>query len=320
MAKAKKVGLRYLRVMNKKLILIILAFFSVYVFWGSTYLWNKIVVTQLSPFYISGIRMSLGAILVFIIARLMGLSLKITKKQFLNSAIAGFLFLAFGNGMFVWALKYIDSGFGSLISSLNPLFVVIILAVVHKRKMQPLTIVGITLGLIGMYLLISQEGLSLEEDGLIGIVMALSAVLAWSTGSVFVAKADLPKNHFVSTAYQMGVASILLLTSSLLIGEEWLAPQYWDTKVSVSLVCLVLFGSIAAFTSFNYLLKVVDTEKVTTSSYINPIVALLLGWYFLNETITGQSMLAAGILLTGVYFINSRKRPPNDKVVTKKKF
>ncbi len=264
--------------------------------------------------------MSLGAILVFIIARLMGLSLKITKKQFLNSAIAGFLFLAFGNGMFVWALKYIDSGFGSLISSLNPLFVVIILAVVHKRKMQPLTIVGITLGLIGMYLLISQEGLSLEEDGLIGIIMALSAVLAWSTGSVFVAKADLPKNHFVSTAYQMGVASILLLTSSLLIGEEWLAPQYWDTKVSVSLVCLVLFGSIAAFTSFNYLLKVVDTEKVTTSSYINPIVALLLGWYFLNETITGQSMLAAGILLTGVYFINSRKRPPNDKVVTKKKF
>jgi drug/metabolite transporter (DMT)-like permease len=74
---------------------------------------------------------------------------------------------------------------------------------------------------------------------------------------------------------------------------------------------LVLFGSIGAFTSFNYLLKVVDTEKVTTASYINPIVALLLGWYFLDETVTGQSMLAAGVLLIGVYFINSRKRVTN---------
>lgn len=264
--------------------------------------------TQLDPFYISGIRMSIAAVLVLVIVKTIGLSLSITKRQFLNCAIAGFLFLAFGNGMFVWALRYIDSGFGSLLSSLNPLFVVIILAVVHKRKMQPLTIVGVLLGIVGMFLLINQNGVSLEEGSGIGILMALSAVVAWSVGSVFVSKADLPKNHFVSTAYQMGIASVMLIASSYLIGEEWLLPQYWDYDVSVSLVCLVLFGSIAAFTSFNYLLKVVDTEKVTTSAYINPIVALILGWYFLDETITTQSIVAASILLTGVYFINSRKR------------
>ncbi|MFT5908090.1 MAG: drug/metabolite transporter (DMT)-like permease [Saprospiraceae bacterium] len=296
---------------KKNLVFIILAFFSIYVFWGSTYLWNKIAVTQLAPFYISGIRMLTGAVIVFSIAKLMGSSLAVTKRQFINCSFAGFLFLAYGNGMFVWALKYIESGFGSLVSSLNPLFVVIILAVIHKRKMQPLTIVGIILGIIGMVLLISQKELSLKEGSLIGILMALSAVIAWSIGSVFVAKADFPKNHFVSTAYQMGIAAVLLLGSSVLIGEEWLAPQYWERQVSISLVCLVLFGSIGAFTSFNYLLKVVDTEKVTTASYINPIVALLLGWYFLDESVTGQSMLAAGVLLIGVYFINSRKRTTN---------
>ncbi len=295
--------------MKRNLLLIILAFFSIYVFWGSTYLWNKIAVTQLAPFYISGIRMSIAAFLVFGITKILGLSLAITKRQFINCFIAGFLFLAFGNGMFVWALKYIDSGFGSLISSLNPLFVVVILAVMHKRRMKPLTIVGILFGIAGMVLLISQKELRLETGSGIGILMALSAVVAWSIGSVFVAKADFPKNHFVSTAYQMAIASVLLIATSLILGEEWISPKNWELDVSISLLCLVLFGSIAAFTSFNYLLKVVDTEKVTTSAYINPIVALLLGWYFLDETITGQSMLAAGILLIGVYFINSRKRP-----------
>ena len=295
--------------MKRNLLLIILAFFSIYVFWGSTYLWNKIAVTQLAPFYISGIRMSIAAFLVFGITKILGLSLAITKRQFINCFIAGFLFLAFGNGMFVWALKYIDSGFGSLISSLNPLFVVVILAVMHKRRMKPLTIVGILFGIAGMVLLISQKELRLETGSGIGILMALSAVVAWSIGSVFVAKADFPKNHFVSTAYQMAIASVLLIATSLILGEEWISPKNWELDVSISLLCLVLFGSIAAFTSFNYLLKVVDTEKVTTSAYINPIVALLLGWYFLDETITWQSMLAAGILLIGVYFINSRKRP-----------
>ncbi|EDM44522.1 Putative 10 TMS drug/metabolite exporter, DME family, DMT superfamily protein [unidentified eubacterium SCB49] len=259
-----------------------------------------------------------GALLIFIIAKLMRLSLVITRRQFFNTAIAGFLFLAFGNGMMVWALKYIDSGFASLISALNPLFVVVILAVINKKRMQPMTIVGISLGILGMFLLVSQQELNFEEGSTIGVFMVLSAVTAWSTGSVYVSKADLPKNHFVSTGYQMIVASVLLLSASLILGEEWLAPQYWENQVSISLICLVLFGSIAAFTSFNYLLKVVDTEKVTTSAYINPIVALVLGWYFLNETITVQSMVAAGILLTGVYFINSRKRGPNDAISKKK--
>ena len=275
--------------------------------------------TQLSPFYVSGIRMGSAALLVFGIALIMRLPLGITRRQFLNCTLAGFLFLAFGNGMFVWALKYIDSGFGSLLSSLNPLFVVLILAFVMKRKLQRMTIVGILLGIFGMILLISQENLSLEAGSGKGILMALSAVMAWSIGSVFVSRADLPKNHFVSTAYQMATASVLLILTSLTIGEEWLAPQEWDFKVSISLIFLVLFGSIAAFTSFNYLLKVVDTEKVTTSAYVNPIVALLLGWYFLDETITVQSMVAAGVLLTGVYFINSRKRDPDNEVITKKK-
>ncbi|AWX46151.1 hypothetical protein HME9304_03183 [Flagellimonas maritima] len=94
---------------------------------------------------------------------------------------------------------------------------------------------------------------------------------------------------------------------SLGFGEEWISPINWSEKVQWVMVLLIVFGSILAFTSFNYLLKSVSPEKVATSTYVNPIVALILGWYFLNEQITTQSIIAAIVLLTGVYFINTTK-------------
>jgi drug/metabolite transporter (DMT)-like permease len=106
----------------------------------------------------------------------------------------------------------------------------------------------------------------------------------------------------------MFTAGLMLATSSLLFGESWSLPTEWSASVQYSMVLLILFGSIIAFTSFNYLLKVVSPEKVATSTYVNPIIALILGWYFLNEQITTQSIIAAVVLLTGVYFINTSKK------------
>jgi drug/metabolite transporter (DMT)-like permease len=132
-------------------------------------------------------------------------------------------------------------------------------------------------------------------------------MLSWSYGSLFVARVSLPSNYFLNTAYQMFTAGILLMVSSLLLGERWISPAEWGNPVMLAMVLLILFGSIVAFTSFNYLLKRVSPEKVATSTYVNPIVALVLGWYFLDEVITIQSVVAASVLLTGVYFINTSK-------------
>ena len=138
--------------------------------------------------------------------------------------------------------------------------------------------------------------------------MMFTCVLSWSYGSVFVSKADLPKNFFVSTGYQMITAGIVLIIASLGFDEAWLSPTSWSFKVQGSMLFLITFGSILAFTSFNYLLKSVSPEKVSTSAYVNPIIAMFLGWYFLNEEFTTQSIVASVVLLTGVYFITSRKR------------
>jgi len=288
-------------------ILIILAFFAIYFVWGSTYLLNKIAVSQISPLFLAGIRFVVAGILVVIISKVMGLKLAISKKQLLNCTIAGFLFLVYGNGVFVWALKYVDSGFAALISSTQPLFVLILMRLIDRKEMKRKSLIGIGLGIIGMYLLVSQQEIVSQEQNIIGIFMILSCVLCWSYASILVSKIDLPTSFFVSTGYQMLIAGMFLVIFSLAFGETWLSPQDWRLDVLLSMIGLVIFGSIVAYTAFNYLLLKVSPEKVATSAYVNPIVALFLGWLVLKEELSLQSIIAAGVLLTGVYFITTKK-------------
>lgn len=293
---------------NKSQVLIIVAFISIYVIWGSTYLFNKVAVTELPPFFLASIRFSIAGVLMLMIARLLKLKFSITKKQFKNSVIASFFFLILGNSVFVWALQFVDSGFAALIASTQPLFVLLILRFIDRKPMQKKSIIGVTLGILGMYLLISQQELVTSEKSILGILVMLGCVLGWSYGGVFVSKADLPKSFFVSTGVQMVVAGFVLAIISLFFQENWSLPTTWSSNVQLSMLLLIVLGGIVAFTAFNYLLKVVSTEKVATSAYVNPVIALFMGWYFLDEKISTQSMVASAILLTGVYFITSRKR------------
>ena len=294
--------------LNKNKILIILSFFSIYAIWGSTYLLNKIAVTEIPAFSLAALRFLIAGVLILVIAKILKKPLQISKKQFINTVIAGFLFLVYGNGVFVWALNYIDSSFAALLASTQPLFVLILMRLIDGKRLQVKSIIGVILGMIGMYLLVSQQGISAKEGSLIAILVTFTCVLSWSYGSIFVSKADLPKNFFVSTGYQMISAGVFLLAISFCLQETWISPVNWSFNAQLSVVGLILFGGIVAFTSFNFLLKNVSPEKVATSAYVNPIVAMVLGWYVLDEQLSIQSIIASVVLLTGVYFITSRKR------------
>jgi drug/metabolite transporter (DMT)-like permease len=278
------------------------------VIWGSTYLFNKIAVTELPPFFLASIRFFVAGTLMIVLAKIFKQDLRISKKQLSNSMIASFFFLIYGNGVFVWALKYVDSGFGALIASSQPLFVLLLLRLIDRRPMKRKSIIGIAFGMFGMYLLVSQQELTTSENSLLGIFMILTCVLSWSYGSVFVSKAQLPKSFMVSTGYQMLFAGGILCFASLSFQEQWISPFEWSSKVLASIIMLIIFGGIIAFTSFNYLLKVVSTEKVSTSAYVNPVIALFMGWFFLDEKLSMQSIIASIILLTGVYFITTIKK------------
>jgi drug/metabolite transporter (DMT)-like permease len=268
---------------------------------------NKVAVGELPPFFLASIRFTSAGLLIFIISKAMGKSLAITRKQFINAFIVGVLFLSFGNGIIVWALKYVDSGFAALEISAQPLVVLLLMWFLQGKRIKPMSLVGVGLGIVGIFLLVAQKQLIAQEGTVMGMIMIFACMLSWAYGSLFVGKADLPKNFFVNTGYQMFTAGITLAMASLLFGEKWVAPTAWGNTVQLSMVLLILFGSIVAFTSFNYLLKTVSPDKVATSTYVNPIIALILGWYILNEEITTQSVIAAAVLLTGVYFINTTK-------------
>ncbi|EPR72495.1 Permease of the drug/metabolite transporter (DMT) superfamily [Winogradskyella psychrotolerans RS-3] len=293
--------------LTKERLYILLAFFSIYVIWGSTYLLNKILVSQLAPLYAASIRFITASILIFTIAKFLKIPLKITKRQLRNTAIAGFLFLTIGNGLVVWALKSVDSGFAALEISAQPLVVLILLRILEGKKIQPMSILGVVIGCIGIYLLVSQREMIGQEGMVTGMIMIFICMLSWAYCSLFVSKADLPSNFFVNTGYQMLFGGAMLLIGSLIAGEERLPFSSWNTEIINSMGMLIIFGSIVAFTAFNYLLSKVSPEKVATSTYVNPIVALILGWYFLDETFSAQSIIAAAVLLTGVYFINTKK-------------
>lgn len=287
----------------------ILAFLSIYLIWGSTYLLNKIAVGQLAPFMLAGVRFLTASLLMFIIVKITKKSLRVNLVQLRNTAIAGFLFLAIGNGVVVWALSYVDSGLTALTIASQPLIVLLLLWVLEKRKIKLFSWVGVFVGLLGMYLLISQNQISSSPESLKGILMIIGCVITWGYASIFVGKAELPKNYLVNTAYQMLFGSLWLILMSIIKNELWISPINWQLNVQWAMLGLIIFGSIVAFTSFNYLLKIVSPEKVATSTYINPIVAMILGYFVLKETISTQSIIAAVILLTGVYFINMKRDP-----------
>lgn len=288
--------------------LIVLSFFAIYVVWGSTYLLNKVAVTELPPFMLAAWRFVTAGTLIFLICISLGISLKVNAKEFINTIVAGFFFLTLGNGLAVWALRYLDSGFEALLISAQPLIVLFLMWVLQGKKIQPRSMIGVVLGAVGMYLLVGQNELAVRSDMYVGIAMIFVCMFSWGYGSLFVGKAELPKNFLVNTGYQMITGGIMLGLISPVFGEPWSLPHQWSPRVLWAMLLLVIFGSIVAFTAFNYLLRTVSPDKVSTNTYVNPVIAMLLGWYILGEKITGQSLVAAVVLLTGVYFINSRKK------------
>jgi drug/metabolite transporter (DMT)-like permease len=294
--------------LNNTRLKIILSFFAIYVVWGSTYLFNKIAVTELPPFFLASIRFTIAGLLMVSFATYKKASFKITKRELLNCCIAGFLFLIYGNSVYIWALQFVDSGIAALIAATQPLFVLLLMRIFFKKQIKTKSIIGILLGVFGMYLLVSQQNFTSNSKSIWGMLAMLTCVLSWASGSVFVSKARLPSNFMVSTGIQMLFSGFILALLSLLFKESWSSPLVWTQEVQFSMVFLIVFGGVVAFTAFNYLLKKVSTEKVATSAYVNPVIALVVGWYYLNEKLSLQSIIASLILLIGVYFITSRKR------------
>lgn len=294
--------------------LIIASFAAIYLIWGSTYLFNYFAIQDIPPFLMAGSRFLVAGLLLYALSWKPAAP-RPTRRQWGNAARMGFLFLSVGTGGTVWAEQYVDTGIAALLISLQPLLVVSMMWATQGKRPGGKVLFGILLGIIGMAFLVGQQRFVTNQNTLIGMLVIGVSMTSWCFGSVTLSKTDLPQNRLQSSAMQMISGGMILLLISLLNGNMM---QFDITAVSLkaglSWIILVLFGSIVAFSAFTYLLQQVSPDKVATSNYVNPVVAMWLGWAFNSELITGQSILAALLMLAGVFFMNSRlqvkRRPP----------
>lgn len=255
-----------------------------------------------------GSRFMIAGMLLFLFTKSLDWR-SIAWQEVFNTYLMGTLFMTFGVGSTVWAQQYLDSGIACLLGGTNPLMVVLLMWGLYGEQIKIKASLGIVLGLIGMLLLVSQSDIVSEKSTIIGIITTLFAVGCWSLGSVLIPKVKLPQSKSLSTGFQMLFGGSNLVLISVFSGESNGLDLTNIPLISwVAWIYLIVFGSLAAFSAFNYLLLQVSPSKVATSAYVNPIVAVFLGWWFRDEVITLQTILAAAIMITAVFFINSAKR------------
>lgn len=288
-----------------------IALITLYIVWGSTYLGIKIAVETIPPFFHAGIRFLISGIILVIWQRAAGNDLP-TRNQWKSTFIIGSLLLIGGNGLVSWAEQTIPSGIAALIVGTVPLFLVMMEAF-RPNGVKPnwQTLFGLLIGFIGVFILVGPAELTGSQEKLnpFGVIAVLSASILWAVGSIYSKGADLPKSSFMTTGAEMLMGSIGLFVVSVLTGElnGWSFSQV-STSSWLGLIYLISMGSIVGFGSYIWLLQNAPISLVATYAYVNPIVAVILGYFFGNEILEPRIWLATAIIIGAVVFINSRSK------------
>lgn len=290
--------------------LIIACFACTYIIWGSTYMAVKLVINEAPLFTSIGGRFFFAGLILYGFTLFKKMPMP-TLNQWVNAAFLGFLFMSIGTGAVAWAVQYVDTGIAALIISAEPLVILLTVWLLFGQRPSGRSILGVALGIAGIVLLVSQSGFGTSESSYYGVASILTAMIAWAIASIYSPSANLPKNKAQASGMQMLMGGGMMMIFGLLQGEGAdLVFSDWSVQAWIAWAFLVIFGSLIGFSAFNYLLQYLPPEKVATSTYINPIVALFLGWWVLNEVITTQSIVACTVLITGVVFVNTAKKDP----------
>ncbi|NUO79207.1 drug/metabolite exporter YedA [candidate division KSB1 bacterium] len=284
--------------------LIIAAFAAVYLIWGSTYLGIRIAIETIPPFLMAGVRFLLAGAILYVWLRFTGVA-KPTLAQWRSATLIGALLLLIGNGGVTWAEQTVPSGIAALVVATVPLWMVVLDWIWYGMKRpNSITMIGIGLGLTGMMVLIGLGDVRSERFDAFGLAALFFATMAWATGSLHSRKVNLPKSPFMSTAMQMLCGGGLLFLAGLLSGEaSTFSFSALSTRSLVALAYLAIFGSLIAFTAYVWLLRVTTPARVSTYAYVNPVIALILGYAFASEALTPRSILAAAIIVAAVVLI-----------------
>jgi drug/metabolite transporter (DMT)-like permease len=280
---------------------------AVYVIWGTTYLAIRVSDETLPPLIAAGVRFLIAGAVLFAISVRRGdrEGDRLGRPQWKAAALVGLGLVAGGNGLVVLAERTVPSGLMSLVIALVPLWMALADRVILHRRVGGLTTFGLVLGFAGAALLIGTSAVD-STAPLSGLLVGICASLSWTSASLYSRNAPLPKRPLVGAGMEMMIGGAVCVLGGILRGElALLHPSEFSRASLLALLYLITIGSWVGYTSYVWLLRNARTSLVSTYAYVNPVVAVFLGWLILDETITGRMVLAAAIVIIAVAIIIS---------------
>jgi drug/metabolite transporter (DMT)-like permease len=280
------------------------AFLAIYLIWGSTYLAIWYAVATIPPLYTAGFRHATAGSILLAAALLNGH--RPTSEQFKASVVIGFFFFLVGHGTLHWAETQVPSGLASLLIASEPIWVFLLASAAEKRwRMNALLLAGVALGLGGVALLLGRDVWSAGQGIFLGAVACLVGAISWSAGIIYSRRSQLSGSPLLLSALSSLTGSAMLLTAGTLLGEyRGFRLRNVTLHSWLGLAYLIVFGSVIAFTAYNWLLEHYSPTLVATHTYVNPIVAVLLGWWLAGERVSSNVLIAAGMVVVAVFLVD----------------
>jgi drug/metabolite transporter (DMT)-like permease len=281
---------------------IALAFLAIYVIWGSTFLATRYAVKTIPPFFVSGSRFFLGGLILFVVAQFRSRE-PVTGKMWAAAALMGALFFTVCHGGLSWAAQHVPSGILALLMASTSMWTALI-EIASRSKTRPglRVMLSLLVGFLGMALLVMRpELLAGSHVGSLGAIVALTGAFSWALGTVFTKRVPHPKSTILSAGMQMMCGGGLLLAAAVLSGQAdgW-SPANISQQSLVAMCFLTLIGSLVGFSCYMFLLGHCAPTQVATYAYVNPIIALILGFAIAGEHFTTRSLFASVIVIGSV--------------------
>ena len=278
---------------------VILAFAAIYVLWGSTYLAIRIAVQQVPPFFAAGIRFFIAGALLYAVMRLCGRPAP-TRKEWGSLLLIGTLMFVVTYGAVFWAEQFVPSGFTSVLEATLPIITIALeVFVFRQQRFRWSLLVAIVVGFVGVLLLLLRNP---QHMAILPCVAILGGGTAWSLGAVLTRSLALPKSKGITAGAEMWMGGAILLVLSALTGEMHPFPHV-SAKAAGALAYLVVAGSLLGFSAFVWLLGRMPATRVASHAYINPVVAVALGYFFAGEAVTTRMLFGTALIVASVALI-----------------
>ncbi len=288
---------------------VVVAFALVYSLWGSTYLAISIAVERIPPELMTGIRFSIAGVAMLAGCALAGRRLRLTRRDALHTAVVGILLLSFSNTILAWAEETLPTGLSSLIVSVTPLFFVVIDTwILRGDHLSRRGAIGLPLGMAGIVVLLWPKLTATTTLGWSQLLVSLALLggsAIWALGSVLSGRWQSNLDPFTASGWEMLFAGLLNLGIAFVTGEHHRAT--WSMRGTSAILYLVIFGSLVGYSAYIWLLRNVSMPKVATYAYVNPIVAVVLGWWLLHERVDRYILAGSTIILGAVALVTSAK-------------